>query len=166
MSEPFLGQIMMGAFNFPPKGYAACNGASLPISQNQALYSLLGTMYGGDGRTTFALPDLQGRTPIHIGGGYTQGESTGSREITLSTAQMPGHTHVVNGRAEDGDAASPHDAVPASTPSQLYHDLQSTVAMSAQMVSNAGGGQPHENMAPYTVINHVIAVQGIYPSRN
>jgi microcystin-dependent protein len=166
MSEPFLGQIMIAAFNFPPRGYALCDGALLPINQNQALFSLLGTMYGGNGQTTFALPNLRGRVPIHVGGGHTQGESSGTSSVTLSAPQMPAHTHLVRARNEDGATNVPADRVLAASPSQLYYGYDSPVAMASGAVSTVGSSQPHTNMQPYTVISFCVALQGVFPSQN
>lgn len=166
MTEPFLGQITMAAFNFPPRGYALCDGAMLPINQNQALFSLLGTMYGGDGQTTFALPNLRGRVPVHVGEGITQGEADGATSVTLSQQQLPAHQHQLSARQEDGTTPSPAGTVLAGTPNQIYHTLDSPVALAEAAVSTTGGSQPHSNMQPYTVISCCIALQGIFPSPN
>lgn len=166
MTEPFLGQITMSAFNFPPKGYALCNGAALPINQNQALFSLLGTMYGGDGQTTFALPDLQGRVPVHVGQDITQGEAGGASEVTVTQQQLPAHQHTMEVRQEDGTTSSPANTILAGTPNQMYHTLQSPATMAEAADGTAGGSQSHPNMQPYTVISCCIALQGVFPSRN
>ena len=179
-SEPFLGTIQAFGFNFPPRGWATCDGQLLPISQNTALFSLLGTMYGGNGQTTFALPDLRGRVPIHMGQGpglspRNIGEHGGAESVTLTGSQMPAHTHAASGTVQaqsgNGDVTSPGGAVPANDPRQRQF---STVAPNVEMrpdtvtvtVLNAGGSQPHNNMPPYLVVNYSIALQGIYPSRN
>jgi microcystin-dependent protein len=166
MTEPFLGQVTMAAFDFAPKGHARCDGTLLPINQNQALFALLGTMYGGNGQTSFALPDLRGRTPIHVGAGHRQGQHIGQSSVTLSAFSTPTHTHQVAAASGDGDSASPQDAVFAGSPNQLYHSGQSLTSMGPGVVGTAGGSQPHPNMQPYTVINCYIALQGIFPSRN
>lgn len=154
------------SFNFPPKGWALCNGALLPINQNQALFALLGTMYGGNGQTTFALPNLQGRTPVHPGGGLTQGHPAGDVNVTLSVQQMPTHTHVLEGTNDAATASSPNNALLAQSGRDVYGAAQQPVAMAAGIVSNQGGGQAHNNMQPYTVVSFAIALQGIFPSHN
>ncbi|PSJ65701.1 phage tail protein [Kumtagia ephedrae] len=181
MAEPFLSEIKIVSFNFPPKGWAFCNGQLLPINQNQALFSLLGTTYGGDGRVTFALPNLRGRSPIHMGDGHTLGEAAGSTSVTVTPQQMPAHTHAFMGRNEL-PAATTANATPGGTKVlaqgnaslqsgqtaavSLYGPPASLNAMAPQAVSNAGGSQAHTNMMPYLVLNFVIALQGIFPSRN
>jgi microcystin-dependent protein len=165
MSEPFLGEIKIVSFNFPPKGWAFCNGQLLPINQNQALFSILGTTYGGDGRTTFALPNLQGRTPLHVGSGFTLGERAGEETHTLNTSEMPMHTHAAVGSKNVADQSNPQDSVWAVTGSNTYHTgIDST--MNPGTVGAAGGSQPHPNLSPYLTLNFVIALQGIFPSQN
>jgi len=165
MSEPFLAELKIVSFNFPPKGWAFCNGQFLPINQNQALFSLLGTTYGGNGQTTFALPDMRGRTPIHVGDGFIQGQNGGEISHTLSIQELPAHTHVATATNVDADA-------PVAAGGRLarfnngYRAPSSLTALGASMISNVGGSQPHENMSPYLVLNYVIALQGIFPSRN
>jgi microcystin-dependent protein len=171
MAEPFLGEIRMMAFNFAPKGWAQCNGQLLPINQNQALFSLLGTMYGGNGQTTFALPDLRGRTPIHVGNGWTQGQRGGEESHTLTLGEMPGHTHFVqanSGQPDNpgGNTPAPTKVLSSTSTGQLYAPFANAQAMSAQMIGNTGGSQPHTNMMPSTVIGMCIALIGIFPSRN
>jgi microcystin-dependent protein len=171
MSEAFLGELRMMAFNFPPKGWAQCNGQLLPINQNQALFSLLGTMYGGNGQTTFALPDLRGCTPIHVGAGWTQGQRGGEENHTLTVSEMPPHTHLVqaNPLAPDnpgGNTAAPTKALSATSTGQLYGPFANVQAMSAQAIGSVGGSQPHTNMMPYTVVGFCICLIGIFPSRN
>jgi microcystin-dependent protein len=166
MTEPFLGQITMTSFNFAPKGYALCNGAILPINQNQALFSLFGTMYGGNGQTNFALPNLQGRVPIHVGAGHVQGESGGSSSVSLSVAQMPEHSHQVAASSSSaGGNAMPTGRFPGGA-SNMYHGPPGTTTLSPATVSSAGGSQPHNNMQPYQTISFCVALQGIFPSRN
>jgi microcystin-dependent protein len=182
MSEPFLGQIMMVGFNFPPRGWANCDGQLLPIAQNTALYSLLDTMYGGDGRTTFGLPDLRGRVAIHTGRGpglsdYKQGTKGGAETVTLLTAQMPAHAHGVSAKARavasDGNQASPVGHTWASDGAGgafTYSDAAPDQDMKAGSVvvteQNVGGSQMHENRSPYQVVRFVIALVGLYPSRS
>ena len=165
MSEPFLSEIKIVAFNFPPKGWALCNGQLLPINQNQALFALLGTTYGGNGQTNFALPNLRGRVPISFNSSHTLGEAAGSTAVTINLQQMPTHNHVFNATNNDASATGPGDAVMSKAPSPVYGAATSLVAM-AQTVSSVGGSQPHNNMMPYLVLNFIIALQGIFPSRN
>jgi len=166
MSEPFLSEIKIVSFNFPPKGWALCNGQILPINQNQALFALLGTTYGGNGQTTFGLPNLRGRVPIHMGNGHTLGEAAGSTSVTINIQQMPTHIHAFNATNNDSTATSPDpNLVIAKAPSPIYGAAGNLVAM-AQTVSSVGGSQPHNNMMPYLVLNFIIALQGIFPSRN
>lgn len=167
MSEPFLSEIKIVSFNFPPKGWALCNGQLLPINQNQALFALLGTTYGGNGQTNFALPNLRGQVPIHMGNGHTLGEAAGSPAVTVNIQQLPTHIHVAQGNSAVGNAFIP-------TSNQLakiegvdgYQAPANLVAMSPSTISNVGGSQPHNNMMPYLVLNFIIALQGIFPSRN
>jgi len=170
MATPFLGEIKVVSFNFAPKGWALCNGQLLPINQNQALFSLLGTMYGGDGRQTFGLPNFQGRVAIHQGNGYSPGQIGGEETHTLLAQEMAAHTHFVPAVSAGGNSFDPLDNAPAgSQPTQIYSSSGvgiHRVTMNALMVTNAGGGQPHQNMMPFTVLNFIIALQGIFPSRN
>jgi microcystin-dependent protein len=156
----------MMTFQFAPRGWALCNGQLLPINQNQALFSLLGTTYGGDGRTTFALPNLQGRTPLHVGSGYALGQPGGEVAHTLSTAELPSHGHTAQGSSANGSAISPAGGLLAQRPSQAYHAPTNLVAMMNGSLANFGGGQPHENMQPYLTVSFCIALQGIFPSQN
>ncbi len=165
MSEPFLAEIRMVGFNFPPRGWAFCDGQILPINQNQSLYSLLGTMYGGDGRTSFALPDLRGRVPIHVSSGHQQGQKSGEEMHTLSTNEMPQHTHNIQASAAAATQADPTGNVLAQS-TQIYHGPTNLVDVVSGTMTNAGGGQSHENMQPYLVVNFCIALQGLFPSRN
>lgn len=172
MSEPFIGEIKMVGFNFAPRGYATCDGQLIPIQQNTALFSLLGTTYGGNGTTTFALPNFQGRAPMFWGNGpgltpRSLGETGGSTTVTLLSTQMPFHNHAASGSSSAGALTSPSSATFASAGrgrSPYYTTLATQVPM--QSVGVAGGGQPHENMQPYQVVLFVIATQGIFPSRN
>jgi microcystin-dependent protein len=166
MSTPFLAEIKILSFDFPPKGWAACNGQLLPINQNQALFSLLGTTYGGNGQTTFALPDLRGRAPVHLGGGGVQGQVMGEENHTLTQSELPSHVHGVQGSSADAAGPVAPGNVLAGTPSAAYAPSPANTALAAGSVSNAGGSQPHANMQPYLVLNFVIALQGIFPSRN
>jgi microcystin-dependent protein len=166
MSEPFLSEIKVVSFNFPPKGWALCNGQLLPINQNQALFALLGTTYGGNGQTNFALPNLRGRTPIHIGNGHILGEAAGSTSVTVNIQQLPTHTHVVQATNTASTFDDPTNNVFGQAGANVYAAFASPAAMGAQMVTSVGGSQPHNNMMPYLVLNFVIALQGIFPSRN
>lgn len=176
MSEPFLAEVRIVGFNFAPRGWAFCDGQILPINQNQSLYSLLGTTYGGDGRTSFALPDLRGRTPIHVGrsnggGEHVLGSKAGEETHTLSAAEMPQHTHQAKVSADLGTSASPENnlwAQVTATVGNLYADPGQTAPNAAMNnpVLNVGGGQAHNNMQPTLVLNYCIALQGLFPSRN
>jgi microcystin-dependent protein len=164
MAEPFLSEIRLMSFVFAPKGWALCNGQLLPINQNQALFSLLGTTFGGDGRVNFALPDLRGRTPIHVGGPHTLGERGGEQAHTLSIAELPTHTHFVNFSTEQANTDAPTANFPAKTVNPLYGPPQNLVAMNAAAVANVGGSQAHLNMQPFLTLSFCIALQGIFPS--
>jgi microcystin-dependent protein len=166
MSEPFLGQIMMVGFDFPPRGWAICDGQLLPISQNQSLYSLLGTTYGGDGRTTFALPDLRGRVPVHFGPEIGLGDRVGEETHVLTEAEMPAHHHAVSASALPPQEDEPGGNYWAQSDGQSGYASAGDGAMGANAVSTTGANQGHENMQPYLTINFVIALQGIFPSRN
>ena len=167
MSDPFLGEVRMMSFSYPPRGWAGCNGQLLQINQNQALFSLLGTMYGGNGQTTFALPDLRGRMPIHVGAGFTQGQAAGEVNHTLTIQELPQHDHLMTGDAALGAAdPTPSSRLADSAGAQLWGPANNLTAMNAGSISQAGGSQPHSNMQPYGVISFCIALQGIFPSRN
>ncbi|MEM7033145.1 MAG: tail fiber protein [Chloroflexota bacterium] len=172
MSEPFLAEIRMVGFNFAPRGWAFCDGQILPINQNQSLYSLLGTIYGGDGRTSFALPDLRSRTPIHRGDGHQLGQKGGSETVTLTAAQIAAHTHTVNAKNSDTTgnrtAAGNFPAGGQTFTADVYRDPEAATmtALRSGSVTNAGGGQAHNNMQPYTTLSYCIALQGLFPSRN
>ena len=166
MSEPFLAEVKIIGFNFPPRGWAFCDGQLLPIQQNQSLYSLLGTIYGGDGRTTFALPDLRGRVPIHVGEGHLQGQKSGEETHTLTTDEMPQHDHTLRASSQPGDAPVPSGFVLAQPNADIYGSASQLVDLKAGTVANTGGGQGHENMQPFLAVNFVIALQGKFPPRN
>ena len=165
MSTPFLGSIMMVSFSFPPKGWALCNGQLLPINQNQALFSLLGTTYGGDGRVNFALPDLQARIPIHAGNGFTLGQRGGETAHTLTLTELPQHSHALIASSNSADQNSAANNYVASSGSSRFATTVNGTLLSTAL-SNAGGSQPHENESPFLVINFVIALQGIFPTQN
>ncbi len=167
MSEPFLSEIRIMSFGFPPKGWALCNGQLMPINQNQPLFSLLGTTYGGDGRVNFALPNLQGRIAMHSGQGHTLGERGGEEAHTLSQSEMPAHTHPMNGDVKSGNATSqvPAPGLPGNTAPTLVYSNAATVAMSPTMVTTTGGSQAHENRQPFLTLSFCIALQGIFPSQ-
>lgn len=165
MAEPFLSEIRLMSFVFAPKGWALCNGQLLPINQNQGLFSLLGTTFGGDGRVNFALPDLRGRTPIHVGAGHTLGERGGEQAHTLSIAELPTHTHVLSATSTPGTQAIPANNLFAATASQMYHAPDAGLgAMAPGVVANVGGSQAHLNMQPFLTLSFCIALQGIFPS--
>ncbi len=164
MAEPFLSEIRIMSFVFAPKGWALCNGQLLPINQNQALFSLLGTTFGGDGRVNFALPDLRGRTPIHVGSGHTLGERGGEQAHTISIAELPQHTHVARATSAIQNSLLPtNNFFAATTPSEVYSGTFDG-AMLPQSIGNTGGSQAHLNMQPFLTLNFSIALQGIFPS--
>ena len=165
MAEPFLSEIRIMSFGFAPKGWALCNGQLLPINQNQALFSLLGTTYGGDGRVNFALPNLQGNTPIHIGSGHTLGERGGEQAHTLSISEIPTHTHPANASSQNGNTQFAANNVLAAA-LNLYGPPTNLTSLSPTSITNVGGSQAHLNMQPFLVLNFCIALQGIFPSQN
>jgi microcystin-dependent protein len=166
MSTPFLGEIKIMSFDFAPKGWAQCNGQLLPINQNQALFSLYGTQFGGDGRVNFALPDFRGRTAIHQGEGFVIGERFGESAHTLSLAETPVHTHEVDASPADGTQPVPGGAFLARTTNQIYAQPPGSVTLNPLTIGNSGGSQPHDNSQPYLVLNFCCALQGVFPSRN
>jgi microcystin-dependent protein len=168
MAEPFLSEIRLFSFDFPPKGWAFCNGQLLPINQNQALFALLGTTYGGNGQTNFALPNLQGRVPIHFGGGHTLGEKAGASSVTITQQQMPTHVHMAQGVNAAATTNTPSSSVQVATSggANMWAAPSNLTAMAATAVPSVGGSQAHDNMMPYLVLNFCIALQGIFPSQN
>lgn len=164
MASPYISEIRIFSFGFPPKGWALCDGQLVLISQNQALFSLLGTTYGGNGQTTFALPDLQGRVPFHEGNGHTLGERGGEMAHTLNISEMPTHNHLPTANTTSADRSTPTGDFWANSGKTNYA-ASGAAAMSAQAISSTGGSQAHENMSPYLVLNFCIALQGIFPSQ-
>lgn len=170
MAEPFLSEIRLMSFVFAPRGWALSNGQLLPINQNQALFSLLGTTFGGDGRVNFALPDYRGRTPIHVGSGHTLGERGGAQAHTLSIQELPAHTHVMSARdtgSSDANVNTPAANLFSNTkPNNLYQNSTGApTTLGSRTISNAGGSQAHQNMQPFLTISFCIALQGIFPSQ-
>jgi microcystin-dependent protein len=167
MSEPFLAEIKIVGFNFAPRGYAFCDGQILPINQNQSLFSLLGTTYGGDGRTTFALPDLRSRTPIHTGTINRLGTKAGSETHTLSDLDLPSHTHQVKATSSDATSEDPNGGTwAANSDGTNYGTALADASMSANSLTRVGGSQAHNNMQPFLSVYFVIALRGLFPSRN
>jgi microcystin-dependent protein len=166
MAEPFLAEVRMMSFGFPPKGWATCDGQLLPINQNQGLFSLLGTTFGGDGRVNFGLPDLRGCTPMHMGNGHTLGERGGEQSHTLSISEIPTHVHPANASNNPGtDVIPANDLLGNSAPNTVFGPVQNLTALRAGTVANIGGSQAHLNMQPFLTINFCIALQGIFPSQ-
>ncbi len=165
MGTPYLAEIRVFSFNFPPRGWAFCNGQTLAINQNAALFSLMGTTYGGDGITTFQLPNLQGRMPVHNGNGLPQGSVSGETAHTLITSEMPNHSHAATGVSTSATTPTATSNTWASSNQNPYATAPNT-AMSPGALSTIGGSQPHDNMPPYLVLNFCIALEGIFPSRN
>lgn len=175
MSEPFLAEVRIVGFNFAPRGWAFCDGQILPINQNQSLYSLLGTTYGGDGRTSFALPDMRGRAPMHVGSSdgatHLEGQKSGEETHTLSAAEMPQHDHAMKATNATANSPDPSGRFPAQVPATLDFIYSTAgenlnVNLNSSTVANVGGGQAHNNMMPYLAINFCIALRGLFPSRN
>jgi len=170
MSDPFLGEIRMFACNFPPRNFQFCNGQVMAITQNTALFALLGTLYGGNGTTTFALPNLQGRVPMGAGPGpglaRTPGETGGSASVTLTANQVADHVHTIGARSTRADRANASAGASLARTADPFYSTAPSVAMSADAISTVGGGQAHNNMQPYTAISFCIAVAGLFPSRN
>jgi microcystin-dependent protein len=166
MAEPFLAEIRLFSFSFAPNGWATCNGQLLPINQNQALFSLLGTTFGGNGQTNFALPDLRARVPLHDGSGHTLGERGGEESHTIVAAEAPAHTHLVQASRSPGDAVAPAGNVLASPLNQTFRAPDAPVNLDQGSVTAAGGSQPHENRQPFLTLSFCIALVGIFPSQN
>lgn len=168
MSDPFIGEIRIFGGNFAPVGWALCQGQLLPISQNDALFALIGTTYGGDGQQTFALPDLRSRVPLHQGAGYVLGQMAGEESVTLTTNQIPSHSHAPQASSATGSSTSPGGNVYAAAPAGVnwYSSAAPSAAMAPNMVGPSGGSQPHDNMIPFLAMNFIIALQGIFPSQN
>ena len=166
MGTPFMSEIKIVGFNFAPKGWAQCNGQLLPINQNQALFSLLGTMYGGNGQTNFALPDLRSRVPIHVGAGFIQGQAGGQEFHTLTLSEMPAHNHFVQASAAAQTTNVPAGNLLASINAPQYNPPTQLTTLHPSTITNVGGSQPHENRQPFTVLLFCIALQGVFPSHN
>ena len=170
MTTPFVGEIKIFAGNFAPTGHALCNGQLMPISQNTALFSILGTTYGGDGKSTFALPDLQGRSPMHPGQGpglslHILGEQSGTETETLGVTQMPAHVHALSGSTA-ASASTPSNGLLGQASAPVYGGASNLVQMASQAVSAVGGAQPHDNRQPYLALTFIIALQGVFPPRS
>jgi len=161
--EPFLGELRLMSFNYAPRGWAMCNGQFMQINQNQALFALLGTMYGGNGQTTFALPDLRGRAALHIGAGFTQGQAAGAEAVTINLQTLPTHNHFVHATSANGNASDPGTLAQFSNG---YSGPANLTTLQPATVDSVGGSQPHENRQPYLVLNWCIALIGIFPSQN
>jgi microcystin-dependent protein len=166
LSQPFLGEIRLFTFNFAPRGWALCNGQLLPINQNQALFSLLGTTYGPDGRSTFGLPNLQTRVPMHMGDDLVLGEAGGEVSHTLNITELPTHSHIVNGSSKTATVIAPTGNYLATSPGNDYAAPPGNTSLMPATVPTVGGSQLHDNMSPYLVLNFCIALQGIFPSQN
>ncbi len=166
MAQPYIGEIRMFAGNFAPRGWMFCEGQLLPISENEALFQLIGTTYGGDGNDTFALPDLRGRLPIHMGNGFTLADTGGAEEVTLTVQQIPAHTHPVLSSSAPGTSSAPKDNVLAKTTTGfLYINENPNKQMAMTSINNTGGSQPHTNFQPYLCVDFIISLVGIFPSR-
>ena len=167
MSQPYVGEIRLFAGNFAPLDWAFCDGQLLSIAQNEVLFNLIGTTYGGDGQSTFQLPDLRGRVPVHQGSGHVQGESGGQETVTLSAAQMPAHGHAMFASAAAASATQGPSGVPGSSAAmRLYGSGAPNMAMDPNALAQAGGNQPHENMPPFVALNYIISLFGVFPSQN
>ena len=164
MAQPYVGEIRMFAGNFAPAGWMFCEGQLLPISENETLFQLIGTTYGGDGESTFALPDLQGRIPLHQGNGFILAETGGAEEITLTVSQMPAHTHAFIATDNQAISQLPGNNVPGQSTGQVYTSANSPIAISPQAIGISGGSQPHSNFQPYLCVDFIISLFGIFPS--
>jgi microcystin-dependent protein len=166
MSEPFYGEIKIISWNFAPKGWAFCNGQLLPINQNQALFSILGTTFGGDGRVNFALPDFRGRVPVHVGSGFVLGQQAGEEAHTITQSEMPAHVHQVQATSDAGTTGAPAANLLATISTKAYGTVGNNLTtLQPGTVTNTGGSQPHQNMQPYLTLNFIISLGGIFPSR-
>ncbi len=165
MSEPFVGEIRMFAGNFAPAGWLFCDGALLPISENEVLFQLIGTTYGGDGESTFAIPDLCGRVPVHAGFAYVLAETGGVESVTLTTNQIPAHGHQLVASTDVATLSSPANALTGQAASKLYRVPGATAVMAASTIAATGGSQPHDNMQPYLAINYIISLFGVFPNQ-
>jgi microcystin-dependent protein len=164
MAQPYVGEIRMFAGNFAPAGWMFCSGALLPISENETLFQLIGTTYGGDGQSTFALPDLRGRLPVHQGNGFILAESGGAEEITLTVNQIPSHTHPSLATNDIPTVGTPQNNLPGQAAAKIYRSGDPSVSLNAAALSAVGGSQPHTNFQPYLCINYIISLFGIFPS--
>ena len=164
MADPYIGEIRMFGGNFAPEGWALCNGQLLSISDNETLFVLLGTTYGGDGQSTFALPNLQGRLPVHQGNGFTPGQSAGAETVTLTTSTIPNHAHALIATSSSGQKNAPASSMLATSRSDIYTAGYDPASMSNAALGRTGGSQPHDNMQPYLAVNFIIALQGFFPS--
>jgi microcystin-dependent protein len=165
MSSPFIGEIRMFAGNFAPQGWAFCDGALMAIDQNTALFQLIGTTYGGDGQTTFAVPNLQSRIPVHIGPGFALAQAGGVETVTLTTSQIPAHNHVPQANSSAGTQSSPAGGVWAQSTLGQFSSATPTLTMAAAALGSSGGSQPHDNMMPFLVINFILSLFGVFPSQ-
>ena len=166
MAQPYVGEIRMFAGNFAPAGWMFCDGSLLSISENETLFQLIGTTYGGDGQSTFALPDLRGRLPIHQGAGHVLAEMGGVETVTLTPQQIPTHTHTPMAVSGNGNQATPQNGVWAGAAASLYTSNPPSLALNASLVGAAGGSQPHSNLMPFLTVSYIISLFGIFPSQN
>jgi microcystin-dependent protein len=166
MATPYIGEVRLFGGNFAPLGWVFCDGRLLSIASNQALFSLIGTTYGGDGKTTFCVPDLRGRVPVHVGGQFTLGQPGGSETVSLTTAQLPPHQHSPAAVSGPGGSGSPKSAIWAGASSSIYAAGTANAPMNAAAGSPAGGGRPHDNLSPFLVLSFIIALEGAYPSQS
>ena len=168
MSDPYIGEIRMFGGNFEPAGWAFCNGQLVPIADNDALFTLIGTTYGGDGQASFALPDLQGRVPIHQGNGFVLGQKAGVESVALTGAQLPIHTHAFLASQDQGSTTNPPGHLAASIPGggSVYIQDSASVALAQQSLMTVGGSQPHENMQPFLTVSFIISLSGVFPPQN
>ena len=166
MATPFIGEIRLVGFNFAPQGWAFCDGSILPISGNDVLYILIGTTYGGDGVNTFALPDLRGRVPVHQGSGFVLGQAAGAETVTLTTNQLPSHSHVLQGSTDGGTSIDPTGNVLATTSTTKVYSAPTSPVTMTSTTTSAGGSQPHNNMQPFLCASFIISLFGVFPSQN